>query len=206
MTGNVYLLDKCKYVCILFFLTLIMNGEFIKAETMIIDDMRNSSGEAEKADFCEATSERWCFVTDKVMGGVSEGRFETKVDGKDSHYNMRGNVSTENNGGFLQFRTKINDHPIGKLYKGIRIQVRGNNEEYAVHIRTKYLFLPWQYYQSKFIATNEWEVIELPLKDFKKSNFYQPSSVSSIDIQTLGIVAIGRDFQANIDLRYIELY
>ena len=42
MTGNVYLLDKCKYVCILFFLTLIMNGEFIKAETMIIDDMRNS--------------------------------------------------------------------------------------------------------------------------------------------------------------------
>jgi hypothetical protein len=206
MTGNVYLLDKCKYVYILFFLTLIMNGEFIKAETMIIDDMRNSSGEAEKADFCEATSERWCFVTDKVMGGVSEGRFETKVEGKNSHYNMQGNVSTENNGGFLQFRTKINDHPAGKLYKGIRIQVRGNNEEYAVHIRTKYLFLPWQYYQSKFIATDEWEVIELPLKDFKKSNFYQPSSVSSIDIQTLGIVAIGRDFQANIDLRYIELY
>ena len=206
MTGNVYLLDKCKYVCILFFLTLIMNGEFIKAETMIIDDMRNSSGEAEKADFCEATSERWCFVTDKVMGGVSEGRFETQVEGKDSHYNMQGNVSTENNGGFLQFRTKINDHPIGKLYKGIRIQVRGNNEEYAVHIRTKYLFLPWQYYQSKFIATNEWKVIELPLKDFNKSNFYQPSSVSSVDIQTLGIVAIGRDFQANIDLRYIELY
>jgi hypothetical protein len=206
MTGNVYLLDKYKYIYILFFFILTMNGKFIKAETMIIDDMRNANGEAEKADFCEATSERWCFVTDKVMGGVSEGRFETKVDGKDSHYNMQGNVSTENNGGFLQFRTKINDHPIGKLYKGIRIQVRGNNEEYAVHIRTKYLFLPWQYYQSKFIATNEWEVIELPLKDFNKSNFYQPSSVSSIDIQTLGIVAIGRDFQANIDLRYIELY
>ena len=206
MTGNVYLLDKCKYVYILFFFILIMNGEFIKAETMIIDDMRNANGEAEKADFCEATSERWCFVTDKVMGGVSEGSFETKVDGKDSHYNMQGNVSTANNGGFLQFRTKINDHPIGKLYKGIRIQVRGNNEEYAVHIRTKYLFLPWQYYQSKFLATNEWRTIELPLKDFKRSNFYQPSSVSSIDIQTLGIVAIGRDFQANIDLRYIELY
>ena len=206
MTGNVYLLDKCKYVYILFFFILIMNGEFIKAETMIIDDMRNANGEAEKADFCEATSERWCFVTDKVMGGVSEGRFEIKVDGKDSHYNMQGNVSTENNGGFLQFRTKINDHPIGKLYKGIRIQVRGNNEEYAVHIRTKYLFLPWQYYQSKFFATSEWKIIELPLKSFNKSNFYQPSIISSIDIKTLGIVAIGRDFQANIDLRYIELY
>ena len=119
---------------------------------------------------------------------------------------MQGSVSTENNGGFLQFRTEVKDHPARKLYKGIRIQVRGNNEEYAVHIRTKYLFLPWQYYQSEFLATNEWRTIELPLKDFKKSNFYQPSVVSSIDIQTLGIVAIGRDFQANIDLRYIELY
>lgn len=204
MTGNVYLLDR--YVYILIFFILIMFGNYIKAETMIIDDMRNSNGEAEKADFCEATSERWCFVTDKVMGGVSEGSFETKIDGKNSHYNMQGSVSTENNGGFLQFRTEVKDHPARKLYKGIRIQVRGNNEEYAVHIRTKYLFLPWQYYQSEFLATSEWRTIELPLKDFKKSNFYQPSVVSSIDIQTLGIVAIGRDFQANIDLRYIELY
>ena len=91
-------------------------------------------------------------------------------------------------------------------YKGIRIQVRGNNEEYAVHIRTKYLLLPWQYYESTFTATDEWQVVELPLKNFVKSNFYQPSNISSSDIKTLGIVAIGRDFQANIDLRYIELY
>ena len=66
--------------------------------------------------------------------------------------------------------------------------------------------MSWQYYQSKFIATKEWQGIELTLKGFKKSNFYQPSTVASVDIQTLGIVAIGRDFQANIDLRYIELY
>tara|TARA_Y100000389_G_scaffold164554_1_gene168324 strand:+ start:88 stop:714 length:627 start_codon:yes stop_codon:yes gene_type:complete len=208
MTGNVYLLDKYKCIYFIIFSILIVYGKMIWADTMIIDDMRNTNehGKAEKADFCEDSSERWCFVTDKVMGGVSEGRFETKVDGKDSHYNMQGNVSTANNGGFLQFRTKISNHPAGKLYKGVRIQVRGNNEEYAVHIRTKYLFLPWQYYQSKFIATKDWQVIELPLKGFKKSNFYQPSTVSSIDIQTLGIVAIGRDFQADIDLRYIELY
>ena len=43
MTGNVYLSDKCKYVYILFFFILIMNGKFIKAETMIIDDMRNAN-------------------------------------------------------------------------------------------------------------------------------------------------------------------
>tara|TARA_Y100000992_G_scaffold126799_1_gene83257 strand:- start:18 stop:629 length:612 start_codon:yes stop_codon:yes gene_type:complete len=203
MVGNVYPLGK-------FLLTFVflLYGNILWADAMIIDDMRNSSahGKAEEANFCEEKSDKWCFVSDKVMGGVSEGSFQTIVEGNDAHYNMQGNVSTKNNGGFLQFRTKISNHPKNKLYKGIRIQVRGNNEEYAVHIRTKYLLLPWQYYQSTFIATNEWQVIELPLKNFIKSNFYQPTNVSSSDIKTLGIVAIGRDFQANIDLRYIELY
>ena len=203
MVGNVYPLGK-------FLLTFVflLCGNILWADAMIIDDMRNSSahGKAEEENFCEEKSDKWCFVSDKVMGGVSEGSFQTIVEGNDAHYNMQGNVSTKNNGGFLQFRTKISNHPKNKLYKGIRIQVRGNNEEYAVHIRTKYLLLPWQYYQSTFIATNEWQVIELPLKNFIKSNFYQPTNVSSSDIKTLGIVAIGRDFQANIDLRYIELY
>ena len=203
MVGNVYPLGK-------FLLTFVflLYGNILWADAMIIDDMRNSSahGKAEEANFCEDKSDKWCFVSDKVMGGVSEGSFQTIVEGNDAHYNMQGNVSTENNGGFLQFRTKISNHPKNKLYKGIRIQVRGNNEEYAVHIRTKYLLLPWQYYESTFTATDEWQVVELPLKNFVKSNFYQPSNISSSDIKTLGIVAIGRDFQANIDLRYIELY
>ena len=45
MTGNVYLLDKYKYIYILIFSILIMYGKFIKAETMIIDDMRNANME-----------------------------------------------------------------------------------------------------------------------------------------------------------------
>ena len=206
MNGNVYPLGK--YIYIIFFSILMIYGKITVADAMIIDDMRNSTKhvQAEEADFCEDVSDKWCFVTDKVMGGVSEGSFRVILDGENSHYNMRGNVSTENNGGFLQFRTRINNHPDGKLFKGIRIQVRGNNEEYAIHIRTKYLLLPWQYYQATFTATDDWQIIELPLRDFKKSNFYQPSNVSSVDIQTLGIVAIGRNFNANIDLRYIELY
>ena len=55
------------------------------------------------------------------------------------------------------------------------------------------------------MANDKWQTIELPLKNFKKSNFYQPSEISSIDINTIGIVAIGRDFQADVDLSFIEL-
>ena len=92
-----------------------------------------------------------------------------------------------------------------KLFKAVKIKVRGNNEQYAVHLRTKYLFFPWQYYESIFMADDKWQTIELPLKNFNKSNFYQPSKISSIDINTIGIVAIGRDFQADVDLSFIEL-
>jgi len=56
------------------------------------------------------------------------------------------------------------------------------------------------------MANDEWKIIELPFTSFNKSNFYQPSSFSSIDVQSIGIVAIGRNFKANIDLASIELY
>ena len=140
------------------------------------------------------------------MGGVSEGSLKLIKEDNTAYYNMQGDISTANNGGFIQFRTMIQNHPKDKLFKGIRIKVRGNDEEYAIHLRTKYLFLPWQYYESKFMANNEWKIIELPFSSFNKSNFYQPSSVSSIDVQSIGIVAIGRNFKANIDLASIELY
>ena len=175
------------------------------ADKMIIDDMKNQSGVPDE-EFCESGNAKWCFVTDKVMGGMSEGSLEFKKESDTYFYRMTGDLSLENNGGFIQFRTKIEDHPRGKSFRGIRLRVRGNNNEYTVHIRTKYLFLPWQYYESAFLATEQWTTIELPFTTFKKSNFYQPSSVSSQDINTIGIVAIGREFKAQIDLASIELY
>ena len=44
------------------------------------------------------------------------------------------------------------------------------------------------------------------LYNFKRSNFYQPRVFKSKDIATLGIVAYGRDYEADIDLAKIEFY
>ena len=206
MNGHAYRSGKKTLMCLVNLFVLIFFYNSINADTMIIDNMKNSNSSAEKRDYCEETTTKWCFVTDKVMGGVSEGTFEKRESGDVPHYNMQGDVSTKNNGGFIQFRTQIENHPKDKIYKGIRIKVRGNNEEYALHLRTKYLFLPWQYYQANFTATDKWTIIEVPFNSFTKSNFYQPTSVTSIDIKTIGVVAIGRDFKANIDLAFMELY
>ena len=190
---------------IVFLVITIFIGNYSMADKMIVDDMKNQSGLPDE-EFCESGNAKWCFVTDKVMGGISEGSLEFKKESETYFYRMTGDLSLENNGGFIQFRTKIEDHPRGKSFKGIRLKVRGNNNEYTVHIRTKYLLLPWQYYESAFQATEQWTTIELPFTTFKKSNFYQPSDVTSQDIKTIGIVAIGREFKAQIDLAAIELY
>ncbi len=187
------------------FLLALFIGSNSFANKMIIDDMTNQSGKPDE-EFCESGNAKWCFVTDKVMGGLSKGSLEVIREGNNYFYRMTGELSLENNGGFIQFRTKIENHPADKSYEGVRMRIRGNNQEYAVHIRTKYLMLPWQYYQSVFQASDQWTTVEIPFESFKKSNFYQPSSVVSQDIKTIGIVAIGREFRAQIDLASIELY
>ena len=162
-------------------------------EKMIIDDLSNPQ------------NNQWVFFTDRVMGGVSRGDLTYNLDKKQNFYKMQGNVSTANNGGFIQFRTNIKDLP-GIDFNGIRIMVRGNNQEYYIHIRTNLTPLPWQYYQTKFKVNEKWEIVEIPFNQFSKSNFYQPGSFKSKDIRTLAIVAYGKDYDANIDLGLIEFY
>jgi competence protein ComGF len=76
----------------------------------------------------------WIPFSDQVMGGISEVNFVERKENGLSYYHMEGKVSTENNGGFIQFRAEveIDNAP----YKGIKIKTRGNGEEYYLFIRT----------------------------------------------------------------------
>ena len=64
--------------------------------------------------------EKWDFVSDQVMGGVSDGNAKL-ISEKKLPLNLNGVVSTKNNGGFIQIRKKIST----KKYEGIRLKVRG---------------------------------------------------------------------------------
>lgn len=150
--------------------------------------------------------ERWSFFTDGVMGGLSEGQATiNNIDGIKC-YQMTGNVTTENNGGFIQIRALLNPLVNANIYDGIYIKVYGNNKKYSLHLRTKITLAPWQYYSYKFIAKNEWTEIRAPFEDFDKSNFYQPKNLSNQNIKSIGLVAAFDDFYANICLSEIGLY
>lgn len=148
---------------------------------------------------------RWTFVSDQVMGGVSEGQARVlTVDGAPVLH-LTGRVSTANNGGFIQARTKI-DATLSPETAGVVLQVRGNDQRYFVHVRTSGTALPWQYYQAPFEASRSWREVRLPLSAFKPSGRLLRKTPKPGTIRSLAIVAYGRAHEADVGVRFVGFY
>ena len=145
----------------------------------------------------------WEYIADDVMGGVSDGNVKFQnVDGNNIAL-LQGNVSTENNGGFIQIRRALRNVDLDKA-KSVKIVAKGNNQEYFVFLRTTGTVLPWQYYSSKFKVSEQFEEFILPIDEFKKSGLLMTSKINSKNITSIGLVAFGRDHQAELHVREVE--
>lgn len=144
----------------------------------------------------------WEFISDQVMGGLSKGKLLSLSEDGEDFLRLKGKVSLENNGGFIQFKSEIdlNDNEFTR----IRFFARGNNNNYFVHFRTNLTIFPWQYYAAEFHAPKEWIRVDLPISIFKKSNFYQPRKFKTNDINSIGFVAFGKEFDALLDIKDIS--
>jgi hypothetical protein len=156
-------------------------------------------------DFSKSPETRWDYVADTVMGGVSSGQVQFRSDGDVAFARLTGSVSTENNGGFIQFRRKLTDRPDASV-SGVRLLVRGNGEQYFVHLRTRGTVLPWQYYQAEFATSDEWTEVSLPLSGFKASGAMLRAIPVADEITSVGVVAYGRDHEARVDVSEIGFY
>ncbi|MFZ0790078.1 MAG: CIA30 family protein [Chromatiaceae bacterium] len=169
------------------------------ADTLLIDDFAVVGGPSRLGT-------PWRLVTDGVMGGLSAGglSFE-QIDGRRALC-LRGEVRLENNGGFVQAALDL--APEGDLdasaYAGVRLLVRGNGEAYNLHLKTADLHLPWQSYRSSFPTGPEWREIRLPLGGFEPHRTTVPLDTGHL--RSLGLVAIGRAFAAELCVAEISLY
>ena len=149
---------------------------------------------------------KWSLFTDQVMGGISSGSLQLgKYNGRDC-LRMKGKVSTENNGGFVQMALDLNaSKPFDATsYQGVELEVAGNNEEYNLHFRTSALWLPWQSYRSSFRATPNWSTVQIPfsqMKPYRTSRKFRKDS-----IKRLGLVAIGKNFEADLCIGSVKFY
>tara|TARA_Y100000816_G_C26100928_1_gene583409 strand:- start:1897 stop:2409 length:513 start_codon:yes stop_codon:yes gene_type:complete len=142
----------------------------------------------------------WRGITDQVMGGVSE----LIIMHKDGVFMMKGNVSTDNNGGFVRLSNRIDLN--SNNFQGIRFKAKGNNETYEIHVTLKGLKVPpWSYFSKSFDVTNEWQEFEIFFQDLKRSSGFSAASMKAKNIRDISIAGYGRDFEVDLEIKEINL-
>ena len=184
------------FLLITFMLTLGINTRSIASEGDLSFPFNSDSGKY------------WQYVSDRVMGGVSDGQVNLEQDGEMYYARLTGNVSTRNYGGVIQLRTGIsfaNSEKDGKNLQGVRLNVRGNGETYEIHITTNDRTYRGDYYSATFKANSDWKMIDLPFNKFKRKRSNN-TKLDAQNITRLGIVAYGREYVADISVSTIEFY
>jgi hypothetical protein len=149
----------------------------------------------------------WRLVTDAVMGGVSRGSIAKETLGGREAIRMRGDVSTENNGGFVQIALDLAPET-GSFdaggFTGLEMDVLGNHESYGAHLRTADITRPQQSYRQSFVATPDWQTLQLPFVQFMPYRTDIPLDVRQL--KRIGLVAIGREFAADLAIARLAFY
>lgn len=135
------------------------------------------------------------------MGGRSSGTLTREtVQGREAR-RLRGSVSLENNGGFIQMAADVLE---ASNFTGIEFSATGNSETYNIHLRTSDLTRPWQSYRQSFIAGPDWETHRIPFTDFAPHRTDAPLDLSKL--RRIGIIAIGREMEADVSVAHVRFY
>lgn len=168
-------------------------------DTLLLDDFARED--------VSALGTRWQAFSDRVMGGRSDGRASVETIEGRRCLRLTGEVSLENQGGFIQAALPLAPAD-GTLdaagYRGVRLWVRGNGTMYYVHLRTGDTRLPWQYYAAGFEAGRVWKPVELPFSAFAPENLDRPLDTRSL--KRLAVVAAKKAFSADLAVARIEFY
>ncbi|TNF59682.1 MAG: CIA30 family protein [Rhodobacteraceae bacterium] len=142
----------------------------------------------------------WRFVSDRVMGGVSSGQAEAGRD--PAHVRLTGDVSTDNNGGFIQVRRDLGPWPVGT--ERVILTVRGDGQTYFAALRTSDATRPWHSYRAAFTAPADWAQVTIPIAAFAATRPEMPP-LRLDRLRSIGLLAYGRDHRADLSLARIEI-
>lgn len=178
---------------------LLLSKPSAAEETMLIDDFASRDGTA-------AIGTQWRGFTDRVMGGRSDMQVGYREHDDAAFLHMRGQVRLDNNGGFIQARLPL--RPDGgnfdaSNYQGIAVRVRGAPGPYYLHLRTRHTWRPWQYYRAAIDVGPEWQDQIIPFSSFEGQSVRAALDLGSL--RSLGVVAYGEAFEAEIEVARIEL-
>jgi hypothetical protein len=117
---------------------------------------------------------------------------------------LRGNVTTQNNGGFVRLvkDIKLNDNAL----RGISFLAKGNDEVYEIHVTLKGMKMPpWSYMSHSFQVTDQWKRYEIYFEDLKSSGF-SAKKMKPKNINNIAFAGYGRDFDINLMIKDISIF
>ncbi|MGB5832361.1 MAG: CIA30 family protein [Thiohalocapsa sp.] len=186
---------------LIFVLSTLMTSNFAQGgqRDLLIDDFSAGTDRSRLGT-------TWRLATDRVMGGVSDAAMSLRQAGGRRARCMRGDVSLENNGGFVQINVDLarDGYLDASSFDGVRLLVRGNSETYNLHLKTAATSMPWQSYRAEFVADERWREVRLPFAGFEPHRL--DSALDLTRLKRLGVVAIGRVMHADLCLAEIGLF
>mmetsp|Transcript_11766 Transcript_11766/g.17726 ORF Transcript_11766/g.17726 Transcript_11766/m.17726 type:complete len:304 (-) Transcript_11766:1725-2636(-) len=167
----------------------------------------------------------WAGVTDRVMGGKSSGSLtrEEDLDGKTAIV-LKGKVSLENNGGFVQMATDLALNPSvsqtvdASRYDGVELDIyfdmddNGDatlqEESFNVHLKNEACARMFSSYRASFVLQRQqWTTVRLSWSDFMGKG---PGAVDvpfdASNLRRIGIVAIGKEMEVTVALAGARFY
>lgn len=158
----------------------------------------------------------WRGVSDRVMGGVSNGFIsrEEDLEGRPANV-LTGNVSLENGGGFLQMVTDLALDPSNlnavdaSEYDGMEVEVLCRHEPltFNIHIRTPGTFQQASYRHTVDLdSQNEWNLIRIPFTSFEGYGASDMPPLDPSELRRIGIVAIGAEMDVYLAVSGVRFY
>lgn len=146
----------------------------------------------------------WDFVSDQVMGGHSQGQIVQNQENAAWVTCLQGQVSLENNGGFIQMQFDLSGMHDLANFDGIYMTWRGEAPAVAAHLKTSELRQPWQSYKNNVFPSTEWRTDYWRFEQFAPYRTGIPINLKYVT--RFGLLAIGQPGAVNLCVREFGLF
>lgn len=149
----------------------------------------------------------WRGFSDRVMGGVSDAEFGRDVIGGRRCIRLTGTVTRDFGGGFVQMALYLGgrSRPFdAAAWRGVELEVFGNDEDYNVHVRTSDCGWYDDSYRHTFRAPARWVTVRIAWSDFVPNRVRVP--LDPARLERIAVLGWMREFEADIALAALSLY
>ncbi|MAA80536.1 MAG: hypothetical protein CL916_14875 [Deltaproteobacteria bacterium] len=162
-----------------------------------------------RIEFGEDGNASWFPLNDDVMGGVST----SSVQSTDKTLIFSGEVSTDNNGGFVSLRSPNREYEL-EDYTQVEVSYKSSGQDFMMILADHAAWYMPEFRHEVLPTSEEWTTVTIPLSDFtqyKMTNFGEIETDEELTANALSEVirielrnSVFTDGDFQLELDYIE--